>query len=127
MFSMFARAIAGLLVLVLVGPSVLAATCELTCATAHQDHGAPPSSESPCHEHGVPDGISVSAAPESASCHELRELPSAIVDAVTIGVLQAEPAPAFVVAPAIASPLIVGAPESRTVLDSRPSHRPLRV
>jgi hypothetical protein len=41
MVSMFARLIAASLVLVLVGPSVVAATCELTCAMGSHHHSAP--------------------------------------------------------------------------------------
>jgi hypothetical protein len=127
MFSMFARAIAGLLVLVLVGPSVVTATCELTCAL-DSHHSAPASTEAPCHEHqGSSQGAGVQAGP-STLCHESGDLPSAIVDAWLNSVLVvAAPAEAVVVAPAITAASIVPVPERRAFLDPRPPHTPLRI
>jgi hypothetical protein len=128
MITMFARAIAGLLVLVLVGPSVVTATCELTCAADSHHSSAPASTEAPCHEHqGSDEGAGVQAGP-SAICHESGDLPSAIVDAWLNSVtIVAAPAEAVVIAPAITATSIERAPDRRTVLDTRPQHTPLRV
>jgi len=128
MVSMIARAIAGLLVLVLVGPSVVAATCELTCAMGSHHHSAPASTEAPCHEHqGPTQGVAVQAGP-STLCHESGDLPSAIVDAwLHSAIVVAAPAEAVVVAPAITAASIVRVPERHAVFDTRPPHTPLRV
>ena len=127
MIRMVARAVAGLLVLVLVGPSVVAATCELTCAMASHHRSGPTSPEAPCHEHQGATGVRVQANP-STLCHEAGDLPSAVVDAwLTTIVLPAAPATTVVVAPVITVTSIVRAHEPRAVFDPRPAHRPLRV
>jgi hypothetical protein len=125
---MFARAIAGLLVLVLVGPSVVAATCELTCALDAHHHSAPAPNETPCHEHqGSTQGVGVQAGP-STLCHEAGELPSAIVDGwLNALIMVAPPAEALMVGPVATATSIVRAPERRAVFDTRPPHTPLRV
>jgi hypothetical protein len=128
MRSMFARAIAGLLVLVLVGPSVVTATCELSCALGSHHHSAPASTEAPCHEHqGSNHGVGVQAGP-STLCHESGDLPSAIVDAWLNSVTAvAAQATAVVIAPPITATSIVRAVERRAVFDTRLPHTPLRV
>jgi hypothetical protein len=128
MNAMLARALASFLVLVLVGPSVVAATCELTCAIASHHHNAPSSTEASCHEHqGANQGVRVHADP-SALCHESGDLPSAVVDAWLNSVtVAAAPATMVVVAPAIATRSMTRAHERRTLFDPRPPHRPLRV
>lgn len=130
MILMVARAVAGLLVLVLVGPSVVTATCELSCAMASHPRSAPSSTEAPCHEHQGATGatgVRVQANP-STLCHEAGDVPSAVLDAwLTTVVLPAAPATTVVVAPVITVASIVRAHEPRAVFDPRPTHRPLRV
>ena len=128
MFTMFARAIASLLVLVLVGPSMVAATCELTCAMGSHHHSAPASTEAPCHEHqGTDQSAGVRATP-STLCHESGDLPSAVVDAWLHTVLAAvAPAPALVIAPTVIVTSPVRTHERRAPLDLPSTHRPLRI
>ena len=127
MFRMVARAVAGLLVLVLVGPSLVAATCELTCAMVSHHRSARSSTEAPCHEHQGATGVRVQANP-STLCHEAGDLPSAVVDAsLTTIVLLAAPATTVVVAPVITVTSIVRAHERSAPFDPRPAHTPLRV
>src|SRR5262245_11747630 len=128
MFSMVARLIAASLVLVLVGPSVVAATCELTCALGSHHHSAPASTQASCHEHQGADQAAGVRANPSALCHESGDLPSAVVDAWLNTVLAVvAPAPALVIAPPVIAASPVRAHDRRTVFDPRPSHRPLRV
>ncbi len=128
MFTMVARAIAGLLVLVLAGPTLVAAACELTCAMGSHHPGAPASGEAPCHEHqGVTQGAGVQASP-SAICHETGAFPSAVLEAWLTTVVQpSAPATAILVAPAITTASMVRPAERGTSFDPRPPHRPLRV
>lgn len=128
MIPMIARAIAGMLVLVLVGPSVVSATCELTCVMARHHHSAPTPAEASCHEHqGTTQDIGIGANP-SPLCHESGALPSAIVDAwLAAAVLPAAPPATVVVAPAVTTTSIVRAPDRRTLFAPPPIHRPLRV
>jgi hypothetical protein len=114
-------------VLVLVGPSVVTATCELTCAMASHHRSATTPTEAPCHEHQDAMGVRVAANP-STLCHESGDLPSAVLDVwLTTVVLPAAPATTVVVAPVITVTSIVRAHEPRAVFDPRPTHRPLRV
>ena len=131
---MLARAIASLLVLVLVGPSVVAATCELTCAMGRQHamarhhHSAPASTTAACHDYrGAEQGAGVGAKP-AAICHESVDLPSALVDAslnTFLGI--AAPAPALLIAPPIIKSSPARAHESRGLFEPPSTHRPLRV
>jgi hypothetical protein len=125
---MWSRAIAGLLVIVLIGPSVVTATCELTCAIGRHHHSTPSSSAASCHEHqGATDGVGVGAKPLSL-CHESGGLPSAVVDAWLNAVLvTAIPASEVVIAPPIATRTTAPAHARRAPFDPRPAHRPLRV
>jgi hypothetical protein len=125
---MFPRSIAVLLVLVLVGPSVVTATCELTCAMASHHRGAPLSSEAPCHEHeGSSEGAGVSAD-LSTRCHELADLPSVVIDAwLNALVVPAAPAPTMVISPVVTTSSFVRAHDRHTLFDPPPTHRPLRV
>jgi hypothetical protein len=133
---MLARAVAGLLVLVLIGPSVVAATCELTCAIARHHamgrhhHDTPSSSEGSCHGHqSSTDGVDVSVSAKPATlCHESGDLPAAVVDAwLNAVVVSAVPAAVVVIAPPVVSQRIARLHERRTPFDPRPTHRPLRV
>ena len=128
MNAMLARALAGLLVLVLVGPSVVTATCELTCALGRHHHGTASPSEASCHGHeSSPQGVSL-AAGSSAVCHESHDLPSAVVDAwLNAVVLSAVPAATIVITPPLPTRTILRAHERSTPFDPRPPHRPLRV
>ena len=125
---MLARIVAACLVLVLIGPSVVSATCELTCALGSHHHSAPASAEAPCHEHqGADQGVGVHADP-SALCHESGAFPSAVVDAwLSSVVVTTAPAATIVVAPVIPTLSMTRAHERRTLSDPRPPHRPLRV
>jgi hypothetical protein len=128
MIPMVSRVIAGVLVLVLVGPSVVAATCELTCAMARHHHDAPAPSAASCHEHrDSSDDVGVSATP-STLCHNSVDLLSAVVDArPTSVVVHAAIAAPLVVGPVVTATPIVRSPEGRTPSEPRPPHRPLRV
>ena len=125
---MAVRIIASVLVLVLVGPSVMATACELTCALARHHHDTPAPSASSCHEHqGSSEGVRVSATP-SALCHDSGDLPSAVVDAwLTSAVVHAAVAAPLVVTPVVTALPIARSPERGTPSDPRPPHRPLRV
>ena len=125
---MLARIVAAWLVLVLVGPSVVSATCELTCALGSHHHSAPESTEAPCHEHqGANQGVGVHADP-SALCHESGAFPSAVVDLWLNSVaVSALPAVSVVLAPPVATRTIARAPERSAPFDPRPAHTPLRV
>jgi hypothetical protein len=61
MNAMLARMVAACLVLSLVGPSAVSATCELTCAMGSDHHSPPTSAEAPCHEHQGSQGVAVNA------------------------------------------------------------------
>ena len=128
MKTVAARAVAVLLVMVLVGPSVAAATCELTCAMASHHHGTPSSSAASCHEHqGSEQAAGISARP-SSQCHESDDLPTAVVDAwLTAASVSAVPVATVVIMPPIATRAIARAHERSTPFDPRPAHRPLRV
>ena len=127
MISMVSRAIAAVLVLVLVGPSVVTATCELTCAIASHHHDSAESSVSSCHEHQGSSAAGVSAR-LSTPCHDSSDLPSAVVDAwLNSVVVQMAVAAPLVVGPAVTARPIVRSPERRPPSDPRPPHRPLRV
>jgi hypothetical protein len=128
MVSMFARLIAASLVLVLVGPSVVAATCELTCAMGSHHHSAPASTQAPCHEHQGADQAAGIRANPSALCHESGDLPSAVIDAwLTTLVVPATPATTVAFAGPFSVTSIVRGHDRRTLFDPRPPHRPLRV
>ena len=125
---MAVRIIASVLVLVLVGPSVVATACELTCALARHHHDTPAPSASSCHEHqSSSEGVRVIATP-SALCHDSSDLPSAVIDSwLNSVVVQAAVAAPLVVTPAVTAMPIARSPERRTPSDPRPPHRPLRV
>jgi hypothetical protein len=125
---MFARAIAGVLVLVLVGPSVIVATCELTCAVAGHHQGTPSSTEASCHEqHDSSPGVAVNAM-SGVLCHESGDLPFAVVDVWLNSVaISAPPAASVVIAPPIAARTIARVHERSAPFDPRPAHTPLRV
>jgi hypothetical protein len=125
---MFARSVAVVLVLVLVGPSLVTATCELTCALARHHHGAPSSSSGACHEHqGFATSVGIAATPSSL-CHESGELPSAVVEAWLNAVpVTAVPGAAIVITPPITAPTVARAHERSAPFPPRPAHRPLRV
>jgi hypothetical protein len=125
---MLARALAGLLVMFLVGPSVVTATCELTCAMARHHHGAPSSSAASCHEQqGSTEGAGVGAMPSSL-CHESGDLPTAVVDAWlhAVGVTAVPVTTTVITAPSITQ-AIARAHERSAPFDPRPAYRPLRV
>jgi len=128
MIPMVARATAGLLVLVLVGPSVIVATCELTCAVASHHQGTPSSTEASCHEHhGSSQGVAVNVT-SGVPCHESSDVPFAVVDAWLNSVAVSVPPTASVfIVPPIATPTIARAPERSASFDPRPAHTPLRV
>ena len=128
MNAMLARALAGLLVLVLVGPSVVTATCELTCALGSHHHGTVTPSEASCHGHeSSPQGVGL-AAGSSAICHASHEHPSAVVDPWLNAVVLSEvPAATIVITPPLPTRTILRAHERRTLFDPRPAHRPIRV
>jgi hypothetical protein len=128
MNAMLARLVAGLLVLVLGGPSVLVATCELTCAVASHHSGTPSSTEASCHEHhGSSQGVAVDAT-SGVLCHESGDVPFAVVDAWLNSVaLSAPPATSLVIAPPIAKRTIARGHERSAPFDPRPAHTPLRV
>jgi hypothetical protein len=128
MKAMLARLVAGLLVLVFVGPSVVVATCELTCAVANHHQGTPSSTEASCHEHhGSSQGVAVDAT-SGVLCHESGDIPFAVVDVWLNSVaVSAPPAASVVIAPPIAARTIARAPERSTSFDPRPAHTPLRV
>jgi|SRR5687768_16480552 len=125
---MFARSTAILLVLVLVGPSVVTATCELTCALASHHSDVAPATEASCHEHqGSSQGSGVSAKTYTI-CHESAVLPSAVIDTwLNTVVVMATPAATLVIAAPIITTSILREYDRRTVFDPRPAHRPLRV
>jgi phage tail sheath protein FI len=113
---------------VLVGRSVVAAACELTCAMGSHHHNAPASTAAPCHEHQGAEQTAGVRANSSALCHESGDLPSAVIDAwLTTLVVPATPATTVAVAAALSVTSIVRAHDRGTVLDPRPPHRPLRV
>ena len=128
MIPMVARATAGLLVLVLVGPSVIVATCELTCAVASHHQGTPSATEASCHEHhGSSQGVAVNVT-SGVLCHESSDIPFAVVDAWLNSVaVSVPPAASVFIAPPIATPTIARAPERSASFDPRPAHTPLRV
>jgi len=125
---MLARVVAGFLVLVLAGPSVVAATCELTCAVASHHQGTPSSTEPSCHEHHSPSqGVAVDAT-SGVLCHESGDIPFAVVDAWLIAVaVSAPPTAAIVIAPPIPTRTVARAHERSAPFDPRPAHTPLRV
>ena len=126
---MLARVVASLLVLVLTGPSVVAATCELTCALGSHHHEAPAPTEAPCHEHQGASNDGVTVTPSAAAvCHESGDLPSAIIEA-WLNTLAVSTMPVVVIA--IALPEAAPAPprtyERRILFDPRPTTIPIRV
>ena len=125
---MFARILAVIVVLALTGPSVVAATCELTCALDSHHHGAPSASEASCHGHdGSPQGVGVSAGSGTA-CHESGGLPSAIMDAAPSTHILPSALPATMVFDAmVVSGTIARVNQRCTPFDLRPAHSPLRV
>ena len=128
MNAMLARVVTGLLVLVLMGPSVIVATCELTCAVASHHQGTPSSTEASCHEHpGSSPGVAVNAT-SGVLCHESSDVPFAVVDAWLNSVaVSAPPAASVVIAPLIAARTIARGHERSAPFDPRPAHTPLRV
>jgi hypothetical protein len=128
MIPVVARATAGLLVLVLVGPSVIVATCELTCAVASHHQGTPSSTEASCHGHqGSSQGVAVNAT-SGVLCHASGDVPFAVVDAWLNSVaVSAPPAAAIIIAPPIARRTIARAHERSAPFDPRPTHTPLRI
>jgi multisubunit Na+/H+ antiporter MnhG subunit len=128
MKTMAARALAGLLVMVLVGPSVVTATCELTCAMASHHHGTASSSAASCHEHqGSEQGAGISAG-RSSPCHGSEALPSAVVTTwLTAVSVSAVPVAVVFITPPITTRAIARAHEHSAPFDPRPAHRPLRV
>jgi hypothetical protein len=125
MKAMGSRAVASVLVLVLVGPAVVTATCELTCAN---HHSTPASSTASCHEHqGSAPDVAVSAA-SSSLCHASVDLPSAVVDAwLSAVVVTAVPAATVVTTPPLITSTIARAHERRAPFPPRPAPKPLRV
>ena len=125
---MLARLVAGLLVLVFVGPSVIVATCELTCALASHHQGTPSSTEASCHEHhGSSQGVAVNVT-SGVLCHESSDVPFAVVDAWLNSVAAfVPPAASVFIAPPMATRTIARAPERSASFDSRPAHTPIRV
>lgn len=129
MNAMLARLVAGLLVLVFVGPSVIVATCELTCAVASHHQGTPSSAEVSCHEHqGSSQGVAVNVT-SGVLCHESSDVPFAVVDAWLLNsvAVSVPPAASVFFAPPIATRTIARAPERSAPFDPRPAHTPLRV
>ena len=128
MNPMLARLVAALMMLVLVGPSMVAATCELTCAVSSHHQSTPSPMEASCHEHqGPSQGVGVSAA-NGVLCHESGDLPFAVVDAwLTTVAVSAPPAAAVVIAEPIATRTVARAHQRSAPFDPRPAHRPLRV
>ena len=128
MTTMLARVVAGLLVLILIGPSAVAATCELTCALASHHDSTPQSAAASCHEHqGATQAAGVSAMPSSL-CHESGDLPSAVVDSwLKVVGAAALPSSTAVLTVSIARRSIAPAHERSTLVNPRPAHRPLRV
>ena len=123
---MFARVLAVIVVLALTGPSVVAAACELTCASHH--HGTPSPAETSCHRHeSSTQGSGVNAG-SSALCHDSGALPSAVIDAAVsaLAVYAALP-PAIVLAHTVEHETIARVSERGTPLDPPPAFRPLRV
>ena len=128
MNAMLARLVAGLLVLVFVGPSVIVATCEFTCAVAGHHQGTPSSTEASCHEHhGSSQGVAVNVT-NGVLCHESSDVPFAVVDAWLNSVaVFVPPAASVFIAPPIAARTIARARERSASFDPRPAHTPLRV
>jgi len=128
MNAMLARLVAGLLVLVFVGPSVLVPTCEFTCAVAGHHQGTPSSTEASCHEHhGSSQGVAVNVT-NGVLCHESSDVPFAVVDAWLNSVaVFVPPAASVFIAPPIAARTIARARERSASFDPRPAHTPLRV
>ena len=128
MNAMLARLVAGLLVLVFVGPSVIVATCELTCAVASHHQGTPSSTEASCHEHhGSSPGVAVNAT-SGVLCHESGDIPFAVVDVwLNTVAVSAPPAASVVIAPPIATRTMARAHQRSAPFDPRPAHTPLRI
>ena len=129
MTVMLARLVSAVLVLVLVGPSVVTATCELTCAVGSHHHSVPATTEAACHEHQWATQAAGVQANPSALCHDSGELPSAVLDAwLNALVISLAPSTTATVA---ASPMttrtIARVHERSAPFDPRPAHRPLRV
>jgi hypothetical protein len=128
MNAMLARLVAGLLVLVFVGPSVIVATCELTCTVASHHQGTPSSTEASCHDHhSSSQGVAVNVT-SGVLCHESVDVPFAVVDAWLNSVaVSVPPAASVFIAPPIATRTIARVPERSAPFDPRPAHTPLRV
>jgi hypothetical protein len=125
---MVARVVALFVVIAMVGPSVAAATCELTCAIDSHHHGTPSADEASCHEQQLPQpGFALSAV-TSTPCHESGDLPSAILDLLmNTAAVSALPPGSIVVAAQGPSRHAAPVAEHRAPFDPRPAHRPLRV
>jgi hypothetical protein len=122
------RVVALLVVVALIGPSVAAATCELTCALDSHHHGTPSNAEASCHGQQAPvPGLAVSAV-TTTPCHESGDLPSAILDvlkhAAAASLLPSAPVLLALPGPGQSASLVV---DHRTPFNPRPAHRPLRV
>jgi hypothetical protein len=125
---MFARVLAVIVVLALTGPSVVAATCELTCALASHHHGTPSPSEASCHGHESSTQGSGVAAASSALCHDSGDLPSAVLDAAVSALAMYAALPtSIVLAHTVGHETVPGVSERNTPLDPPPAFRPLRV
>jgi hypothetical protein len=125
---MVSRVVAALLVLVLVGPSVVTATCELACVMASHHHGTPSSTEASCHEHQGGNQAAGVQPNSVAPCHESGGLPSAVVDAWLNTILvPIAPAVAIVIALPSTARTTARAHARSAPFDPRPAHRPLRV
>jgi hypothetical protein len=124
----FIRAVAVLVVLALVGPSIAAGACEMACAFTSHHSDAPSTSDAQCHEHqGSTSGVGVSADP-AALCHDSGELPSATVDArPNLAVMSVMPATIAVITPTPTHGAIRRAPDCGNSFDPRPPQRPIRV
>jgi hypothetical protein len=125
---MFARVLAVIVVLALTGPSVVAATCELTCALASHHHGTPSPAATSCHGHeSSTQGSGVNAG-SSALCHDSGVLPTAVVDAAVSALAAYAALPtAILLAHTVGHETIARVSERCTPLDPPPAFRPLRV
>src|SRR5215208_4958191 len=127
MNAMLARRVAACLVLILVRPSAVSATCELTCAIGSDHHSTATSTEAPCHEHQGSQGVAVNAT-IGVLCHESGDVPFAVVNAWLNSVaVSAPPAASVVIAVPISTRTFAHAHERHARFDPRPAHTPLRV
>ena len=128
MNPVLARFGAALLIVILVGPTLVAATCELTCAVASHHQSPPSSTEASCHEHqGTSHGVGVSTA-NGVLCHESGDLPFAVIDGwLNTVAVSASPAATVGIAESIAARRVAHTHEHSAPFDPRPADRPLRV